>query len=87
MPFAIHGGFEAWPQVRKLPSFRKVILEFGEPLPASEITVTPAENRAKVVRALEYSVMALKASLDRPALAYPAFIPISRPMSGDWIES
>ncbi len=87
VPFAIHGGFEAWPQVCKLPIFRKVILEFGEPLGMAAASVTHPENRAKVIKTLEHRVMTLKVALDRAALAYPAFMPMTGPVNSGWIES
>lgn len=31
VPFAIHGGYEAWPWRIGLPRFRKVIIQFGRP--------------------------------------------------------
>lgn len=92
VPFAIHGGFEAWPQARRLPVFRKVILEFGEPMtsPAPLVNaaaVTHSANRAKVVKALEYRVLALKAALDDAAESLPevASLPRVAPGQGDWI--
>lgn len=54
VPFAIHGGFSAWPVGRRLPSFRKVILEFAPPILPDEIT-----HRAVLTRTLQNQVNAM----------------------------
>lgn len=59
VPFAISGGFEAWPQAQKWPRFRKIILQFGEPIQADL-----CETREKVIQTLEQRVQIMKLTLD-----------------------
>lgn len=59
LPFVIHGGFEAWSQNRKWPNFRKIILQFGEPIEAGLY-----QNRRDILQALESRVHQMKAAWD-----------------------
>ncbi|MCE3234196.1 MAG: acyl-[ACP]--phospholipid O-acyltransferase [Vampirovibrio sp.] len=59
LPFAIHGGFEAWAHTSRLPHFRKVILEFGPPIEAGQYN-----TRTEIVQALEIRVRQMKTALD-----------------------
>jgi|GEM_PF-49628 len=59
VPFVIHGGFEAWKYNKKLPTFRKVVIQFGQPVYNFE-----AENK-DIVDDLKKRVQFIKDSLDR----------------------
>ncbi len=59
VPFAISGGFEAWPWGKRFPRRHKIILAFGKPIPWRE----DADYKA-VTNDLEHQVRHLKSSLD-----------------------
>lgn len=59
VPFVIHGGFEAWSITSPRPTFRKIILEFGEPILPGH-----GQTRDKLTRMLQERVQALKDKLD-----------------------
>ena len=58
IPFAIHGGFEAWSYHHKLPRFHKIIIEFGEPL-----YYTEEKDEKSIIDELRQKVIELKNNL------------------------
>jgi 1-acyl-sn-glycerol-3-phosphate acyltransferase len=58
IPFAIHGGFEAWSYHHKLPRFHKIIIEFGEPL-----YYTEEKDEKSIIDELRQKVINLKNNL------------------------
>ena len=58
IPFAIHGGFEAWSYHHKLPRFHKIIIEFGEPL-----YYTEEKDEKSIIDELRQKVIDLKNNL------------------------
>ncbi|MEI8344621.1 MAG: MFS transporter, partial [Candidatus Omnitrophota bacterium] len=59
IPFVIHGGFEAWPWGKKLPKLRKVILQFGQPIVATD------KDENKLVRDIKERIQFMKEALER----------------------
>lgn len=59
IPFAIHGGFEAWSWQRKVPRLRKVIIQFGPAIERRGLS----EQQSTVE--LEQTIRFMKESLDR----------------------
>ncbi len=73
IPFAIHGGYEAWPYGQRKPRFRPVYIRFGEPIEASL-------PRQELVAQLRLSVHNLKEQLEQDALCFcPKPIPSTAP--------
>ncbi len=59
IPFAIYGGYEAWPYNRPLPRFHKIAIHFGVPL------IKLYSTLGETTRELEDMVGFMKASLER----------------------
>lgn len=59
IPFVIQGGFEAWAHNRPFPTFRKIVIQFGQPLNMQE-----SEDK-QVVEELKNRVQFIKDSLER----------------------
>jgi 1-acyl-sn-glycerol-3-phosphate acyltransferase len=59
IPFAIYGGYEAWPYNHLLPHFHKIAIHFGIPFSMS------ASHLGEITRELEDTVGFMKASLYR----------------------
>ncbi len=59
IPFAIHGGFEAWSYHHKLPKFHKIMIEFGEPIYYSE-----NKDEKAIIDELRQKVINLKNNLE-----------------------
>ncbi len=59
IPFAIYGGYEAWPYNRPLPRLHKIAVHFGVPLSKIDSTLN------ETTRELEDMVGFMKASLER----------------------
>lgn len=59
IPFALYGGYEAWPYNRKLPRLHKIAIHFGVPLTPRNLSLN------ETTRELEDMVGFMKASLDR----------------------
>ncbi len=59
IPFAIYGGYEAWPYNRALPRFHKIAIHFGIPL------TKPDSSLGETTRELEDMVGFMKDSLYR----------------------
>ncbi len=57
IPFAISGGFEAWPCGQTLPTFHKINIRFGEP-----IMPNPERNRTTTTQQLKQAVVSLQVS-------------------------
>ncbi len=58
IPFAIHGGFEAWSYHHKLPRFHKIVIEFGEP-----IYYIQEKDEKSIIDELKQKVIELKNNL------------------------
>jgi 1-acyl-sn-glycerol-3-phosphate acyltransferase len=69
VPFWIEGGFEAWPQTQRWPVFRKVILQFGEP-----IEMEGCEKRSEIVQTLEQRVLGIRDDFRNTAVGEPAMM-------------
>ncbi len=54
VPFAIWGGFEAWPEGQPWPKFRKIVLSFGAPILPGEFS-----DRQAITQALKQRVQHL----------------------------
>lgn len=61
VPFVIQGGFEAWAYNKPLPKFRKVVIQFGQP-----ITMVDEEEK-DIVNELKNRVQFMKNAMDRRA--------------------
>lgn len=61
VPFVIQGGFEAWAYNKPLPRFRKVVIQFGQP-----INMVDAEEK-DIVNELKNRVQFMKDAMDRRA--------------------
>lgn len=59
IPFVIQGGFEAWAYNKPFPKFRKIVIQFGQPINMVE------ENDKIVVDELKSRVQFIKDSLER----------------------
>lgn len=59
IPFVIQGGFEAWAYNKPIPTFRKVVVQFGQPLNMPE-----AEEK-EIANELKNRVQFVKDSLER----------------------
>ncbi|OGH98436.1 MAG: hypothetical protein A2039_08470 [Candidatus Melainabacteria bacterium GWA2_34_9] len=59
VPFVIQGGFEAWAYNKPFPTFRKIVIQFGQPL-----NMTEAEDK-DIVNELKNRVQFIKDSLER----------------------
>jgi len=59
IPFAIYGGYEAWPYNRRWPRLHKIAIHFGVPLSKLDSSLSDATDE------LEDMVGFMKASLDR----------------------
>lgn len=59
IPFVIQGGFEAWAYNKFFPTFRKILIQFGQP-----INMPEAEDK-EVVAELKDRVQFIKDSLER----------------------
>lgn len=57
IPFAIHGGFEAWRQGQMLPKFKKITLTFGQALPDKK-------DRSELTQVLQEAIQQLKAHME-----------------------
>ncbi len=66
LPFAIQGGFEAWPYGQRWPRFQKITLRFGEPMHSQ-----PGESRAAFTARITATVRALKNESKAIALPNP----------------
>lgn len=71
LPFAIQGGFEAWPYGRRWPRFRKLTLVIGPPLP-----VRSGVSRADVTRQLEAEVRRLMMFSRSGQALQPSSVPL-----------
>ncbi len=63
IPFTIYGGFEAWPQVRQWPVFRKIILQFGEPIESNV-----HQDRKRITEILKSKIQTMKDTLEKTSL-------------------
>ncbi len=57
IPFAIHGGYEAWPWGKWLPRFRKLIIQFDKPIHVS------ATHKREQLQHLRDTVQHIKGTL------------------------
>lgn len=59
VPFVIQGGFEAWAYNKPIPTFRKIVIQFGQPLNM------PESEDKDIVNELKNRVQFIKDSLER----------------------
>lgn len=59
IPFVIHGGYEAWPWGRWLPKPRKIILQFGQPIPRQN------KDEKELVKDIRHRIEFMKSALER----------------------
>jgi 1-acyl-sn-glycerol-3-phosphate acyltransferase len=59
IPFTIYGGFEAWPQTKCWPIFRKIILQFGEPIEPKK-----NQDRKRITETLKEKIQTMKDALE-----------------------
>lgn len=72
IPFAIHGGFEAWSRRQKLPKPYKITVNFGEPI------LGFALDNNKLAKELQHRVLSMKNVLsDRESILEDAYSFIS----------
>jgi len=59
VPFAIHGGFEAWSYRTRFPKVRKITLQFGQPV------INKGQSECELVKDLKERIEFMKESLER----------------------
>lgn len=75
VPFVIQGGFEAWAYNKPLPRFRKVVIQFGQPM-----MMVDAEEK-DIVNELKNRVQFMKDAMDRRA-----FYNIKKKLHNNFLE-
>lgn len=59
IPFVIHGGYEAWAWGKKWPRFRKIVLQFGQPI------LNTDKNENELVKDIRDRIEYMKEALER----------------------
>ncbi|MBI4430477.1 MAG: MFS transporter [Candidatus Omnitrophica bacterium] len=59
VPFVIQGGYEAWPWGRWFPKPRKLILQFGQPIPRQD------KDEKELVKDIQHRIEFMKSALER----------------------
>lgn len=59
IPFVIHGGYEAWPWLRKMPKRRQITIQFGQPIKLID------KDEATILNEIKERVQFMKEALER----------------------
>ncbi len=59
IPFVIHGGYEAWPWLRKLPMRRQITIQFGQPIKFTD------KDEPTILNEVRERVQFMKEALER----------------------